>query len=64
MEAKIRLSLSVPGAGMLTQGQCDKNPKEFYNVESLTIKKGKNSKERLKIKTRKCRLVKQCINIS
>lgn len=63
-EVKVRLSMSVPGAQMLSSQECDKNPKKFYNVESLTIKKGKNSKERLKIKTRKCRLVKQCINIS
>lgn len=68
MEIKARLSLSVPGAQMLSSQECDKNPKDNYNVDTVTIefvtKKKQLHKENIIVKTRKCRLVKQSINIS
>lgn len=67
-EIKVRLSMSVPGAQMLSSQECDKNPKRNYNTETITMefhtKKGKIHKEPIVIKTRKCRLVKQSLNIS
>lgn len=67
-EVKVRLSMSVPGAQMLTQGECDKNPKESYNTEKVTVsyrtKKGKLQKETIEFHTRKNRLAKQLVCIS
>lgn len=67
-EVKVRLSMSVPGAQMLTQGECDKNPKESYNTEKVEVKyrtkKGKLQKETIEFHTRKNRLAKQLICIS
>lgn len=68
MEVKVRLSMSVPGAQMLSSQECDKNPKENYNVESINVsfktKKGKFHKENILVKTRKQQLIKQSISIS
>lgn len=70
-DVKLRLSLCVPGAQMLTQGDCEKNPKESYNTSKVTVEytvgKGKKTKvkrETLTIKTRKSKVVKQNINIT
>lgn len=67
-EVKVRLSMSVPGAQMLSSQECDKNPKDNYNVETMTVefitKKGKPHKENITVRTRKRRLVKQSMNIS
>lgn len=53
---------------MLSEQECSKNPKNNYNVETVTVesrtKKGKPHREKLLIRTRKQRLVKQAINIS
>lgn len=68
METKIHLSLLVPGACMLTQEECDKNPKKSYNVETVPVefktRKGKLQKENITVRTRRRRLVKQSLNIS
>lgn len=70
-DIKLRLSLCVPGAQMLSKQECLKNPKESFNTEKLnieyTVGKGKNAKrkkETLVIKTRKSKLVKHNISIS
>lgn len=67
-EVKARLSLSVPGAQLLSPQECGKNPKDSFNTDSTTVavmsKKGKLHKETLIIKTRRQRLVKQSISIS
>lgn len=66
-EVKLRLSLVIPGATMLSSQECDKNPKENYEdsqvVLSYTKKGGKRVTKSFKIKTRKCRTAKQNINI-
>lgn len=66
-EIKVRLSLSVPGAQMLSSQECEENPKENYNVNVVPVefgtKKGNLHKENMPVKTRKHRLVKQSINI-
>ncbi len=68
MEIKVRLSMNIPGAQMLSSQECDKNPKDNYNVETITVKfrtkKGKLQKENILVRTRKHRLVKQSMNIS
>lgn len=68
IEPKVNLSLSIPGAIMLTQEECDKDPKKNYNIETITVKskakKGKTHKENITIRTRKNRVVKQSMNIS
>ena len=68
IEIKVRLSMSVPGAQMMSSQECDKNPKKNYNVETITVeshtKKGKSHKENITVRTRKQRLVKQVLNIS
>ena len=66
MEAKIVLSLLVPGAKRLTQEFCEKNPKEGYNEEFLTVvyyKKNKKCNEKITIKTKKNELITHVINI-
>lgn len=70
VEPKISLSLLVPGTGMLSSQECDKNPKESYDESRILIKytkgKGKNqkaAKQLLVIQTRKQKLVTQNINI-
>lgn len=70
LEIKVRLSLSVPGAQLLSEQECSKNPKISYNDEKVIItnfkQKGKNQKEITKhivIKTRKQRPVIQNISI-
>lgn len=69
MEAKVRLSIEVPGAVMLSSQVCEENPKECYNVERITIdvpskkKYGKPTKETLVVHTRKSRPAKQVISI-
>lgn len=70
VEPKISLSLLVPGAGMLSSQECDKNPKGSYDEHKILISytkgKGKYQKEAKKllvINTRKQKLVTQNINI-
>lgn len=67
---KLRLSLSIPGAQMLSEQECSKNPKESYDYSKLMIeytvgkgKKAKTKKEILNIRTRKSCTVRQNINI-
>lgn len=66
-ETKVRLSLNVQGAQLLSTQECVKNPKESYNTEVIPVefvtKKGNIHKENVVIKTRKQRTVKQCMNI-
>lgn len=70
IEPKISLSLLVPGTGMLSSQECEKNPKDSYDKHSVLIcytkGKGKHQKlvkENLAFNTRKGRLVSQNINI-
>jgi hypothetical protein len=68
METKVRISMYVPGAQLLSSQECEKNPKESYNTELLTLsyktKKGKYQKETIQIKTRKNRTIVHSLNIS
>lgn len=68
IETKVRLSMSIPGAQMLSEQECSENPKENYQQETITVKykkkKGKIQKENIVINLRKNRLVKQVLNIS
>lgn len=70
IEPKISLNLLVPGAGMLSSQECEKKPKENYDVHKVHIEYTKGSgkskkrvKEVLVVKTRKPTLVSQHINI-
>lgn len=70
IEPKIRLSFIVPGAGLLSSQECEKNPKENYQENSVFLKyttgKGKNTKTKTKVvnfKTRKQKTATQSINI-
>lgn len=67
-EVKVRLSMSVPGAQLLSEQECSKNPKKSYNVETVSVefktRKGKLQKENITVRTRRRRLVKQSLNIS
>ena len=71
-EIKVRLSMSVPGAQMLSSQDCEKmSKKDAYDYSTLTIsykeKKGKKSvikKDTLHINTRKSKPAKQCVSIS
>lgn len=71
VEPKIRLSLLVPGAGMLSSQECEENPKESYDEHRLHINvskdKGKHKKEVkqvIVVKTRKQKTATQSISIS
>lgn len=71
-EIKVRLSIEVPGATMLSSKDCEKmSKKEAYNHSTLVIKhqvkKGKKlvtEKETLHINTRKSKPARQSISIS
>lgn len=65
-EIKVRLSMTVPGAGMLSSQECEKNPKESYNVSKLLVQngRGKNSTELITVATRKNKTAKQSISIT
>ena len=71
-EIKVRLSMEVPGATMLSSQDCEKmSKKEAYDSFSITVnvkkKKGKKQvidKEILHINTSKSKPAKQCISIS
>lgn len=71
-EIKVRLSLEVPGATMLSSLDCEKmSKKDAFNHESIIIewtekhgKKVKKHKEHLHINTRKSRTAKQNISIT
>ena len=70
VEPKVSLSLLVPGAGMMSSQECEKNPKESYNEHKMLInftkgkcKNQKEAKKLLVIKTRKQKLVSQNISI-
>lgn len=67
---KLRLSLSVPGAQMLSKQECFKNPKKSYDINKMSVRYevGEGKKRKIKtdilvIKTRKPRLVRHNINI-
>ena len=65
-EIKVRLSMTVPGAGMMSSQECDKNPKENYEITKLLVQNGtkKNPTKLLTVATRKSRTAKQSISIS
>lgn len=70
IDIKLRLSLCVPGAQMLSKQECLKTPKESYNEHKMLIKftkgRGKYAREAKKllvIKTRKQKMTTQIINI-
>lgn len=71
IDIKLRLSLCVLGAQMLSKQECLKNPKESYNTTVVpveyTVGRGKNTKvkkDNIVVKTRKSREAKQNLNIS
>lgn len=72
LEIKVRLSMSVPGAQMLSSQDCEKmSKKDAYDYSTLVVsckeKKGKKpiiKKETLHINTRKSKPAKQCVSIS
>ena len=71
-EIKVRLSMEVPGAIMLSSRDCEKmSKKEAYDHTTIVVeervKKGKKvtkQKETFHINTRKSRPARQCISIS
>lgn len=70
VEPKVSLSLLVPGAGMMSSQECEKNSKDSYNEHKMliTFTKGKDKNQKvvkkpITIKTRKQKLVTQNINI-
>ena len=58
--------MTVPGAGMLSSQECEKNPKESYDVTKLLVRngRGKNSTELITVATRKSKTAKQSISIT
>lgn len=65
-EIKVRLSMTVPGAQMLSSQECEKNPKESYDITKLRVRngRGKNSTELITVATRKNKTAKQSISIT
>lgn len=68
IEPKVRLSLVVPGATMLSRQECLKNPKESYNTHRILLEteegKGKKRvKELITVKTRKSKPATQSLSI-
>lgn len=67
METKVRLSLVINGATRLSERECQENPKESFEEFPIKVEfkeKGRTKYERLVIRTRKNRLVKQSIQLS
>lgn len=58
--------MTVPGAQMLSSQECEKNPKESYDITKLRVRngRGKNSTELITIATRKNKTAKQSISIT
>lgn len=65
VETKIRLSLLVPGAKMLSSQECEENPTDNYAITRIRVKvKPKGNKEEvLVVRTRKTELITQVICI-
>lgn len=67
-DTKLRLSLSVRGAQLLSPQECGKNPKDSFDTTVIPVefrtKKGNIQKENVVVKTRKQRLIKQSLNVS
>lgn len=71
VSTKVLMTITLPGATLLSEKYCEENPKESYNKNSLIIlervKQGKKwTKEKTKINyyTRKAKDAYQAINIS
>ena len=70
-EAKVNLSLLVPGAGLPSEQECSKNPKESYDHFSVKVKdtkvvKGKKVEktETIHVAVRKSKTIRQNIKLS
>lgn len=70
VEPKVSLNLFVQGAGLLSSQECEKNPKDSYDVSKVTVefikgkgKSAKKMKQTLVVKTRKQQLISQHLNI-
>ena len=65
-EIKVNLSLTLPGSVLLSEKECSKNPKYFYDNFSMKICKDAKGKQKeiIHIKTRKSKPVKQNIKLS
>lgn len=66
-EPKVRLSMKVRGAQLLSSQECEKNPKVNYNKQTIVLntnKKGKISKEIIEVNIPKNRLVTHLLQIT
>lgn len=63
VEPKVSLSMLVRGAKILSSQECDENPKENYNEESIVIDLPKGKKKTIVFKTRKQGLITHNINL-
>lgn len=65
---KLRLSLYVSGAQMLSSQRCEEQPIESHDVTNIVVEekvgKKKGKKETITVLTRKSRLVRQNINLT
>lgn len=68
VETKVRLSLVVQSATLLSSQECEENPKQNYKSEKVVLtstnRKGKVLKDVITIQTRKQRTVTHVINMS
>lgn len=67
-DIKVRLSLSIPGAQMISREEALQYPVDSYETHRFSVestdKKGHKKKETIVVKTRKPRMVKQSIQIT
>ena len=72
-DIKLSVTIVLPGSTMMTSQECDKNPKESYkdNCITLSVKKYDNKtrknyfkSEPLRFKTRKCKDASQVIRMT
>ena len=68
-DVKLRLSLYVPGAQMLSSQACEENATENYDKMKIEVKtsisgKKKSKTEVITVSTRKSRLIRQNINLT
>lgn len=72
MESKVNLSITLPGAVLMTSQECEENPKNYEKqvIRVETIKQDKKKKKPIKfveyldIYVRKCRTASQSINMT
>lgn len=67
IDIKVSLNLTLQGRVMLSSQECDKNPKQNYDIHKLFVQKTDNPKDGMELityRTRRYNTAKQSINMN